>query len=175
MIKYPLILLSIVAIYSCSGNDGRVLNAPIYEGPISEVYNAVNYYSDSAVVKLKIESPVRWNYESGDIEFPEGVFIEFYDKKGKKTNTLQSNHCYYTREKNEYKATGNVVMEGLVTNEKLMTEELFWNIKDEKIFTEKFVMIETESQIIKGEGLEANQEFTTWTMKKTTGIIDMAK
>ncbi len=175
MIKYTLVILSIIALYSCSGGNENVLNAPVYEGPISEVYDAVNYYSDSAVVKLKIETPVRLNFENGDMEFPEGVFIEFYDKKGGMTNTLSSNHCYYTKEDNEYKATGNVEMVGLVSKEKLLTEELFWNIKEEKIYTDKFVMIETENQIVKGEGLEADQEFTTWTMKKTTGIIDMTE
>ena len=169
------LLLSLIILYSCTGNSDDVLKTPVYEGPVSEVYNAVNYYSDSAVVKLKIESPVRWNYEEGDIEFPKGVFIEFYDTKGDKTNTLKANHCYYTKADNEYKATGNVEMEGLQSNEKLVTEELFWNIKDEKIYTDKAVMIVTENQIIKGKGLEADQEFTSWTMKETTGIIDMSE
>ncbi len=166
-------LFLILVIYSCTGNSENVLNQPVYEGPISEVYDAVNYYSDSAVVKLKIESPLRWNYENGDMEFPQGVFIEFYDKNGETTNTLRTNHCYYTKEDNEYKATGNVEMEGLISKEKLVTEELFWDIKDEKIHTDKAVMIVTENQIIKGKGLEADQEFTSWTMKETTGVIDM--
>ncbi len=167
------ILVVLLLLISCSGNNENILNIPEYEGPISEVYDATHYYSDSAVVKLKIETPVQWDFENGDQEFPEGIFIEFFDNLGQTTNTLRADHCKYTFEDKVYKATGNVVMKGIKTNEQLNTEELFWDMDKERVYTDKFVMIETENQIVKGNGLESNQDFTEWEIKNSVGTISL--
>ena len=56
-------------------------------------------------------------------------------------------------------------------NERLNTEELFWNPTDEEIYTEKFVRIETEDQILLGQGLTADQDFSTYKIEKLTGEL----
>ena len=72
-----------------------------------------------------------------------------------------------------YKGEGNVIVRNLKKKEQLNSEELFWNLKEEKIFTEKFVRIETEDEILLGEGLEASQDFENYTIKNPTGIISI--
>jgi len=170
-IRYILFLGIGLVVAACHSESNNVLNIPQYEGPTQEVYDVVHYYSDSAVVKLKIDAPVQLDFEDGDSEFPKGIFIEFYDKKGEVTNTLRANYCKYDHEEKVYKATGDVVMKALKTNEQLNTEELFWNPDKEIVYTEKFVRIETEDNIIKGNGLESNQDFTEWTIKNSVGTI----
>jgi hypothetical protein len=59
----------------------------------------------------------------------------------------------------------------LKENKSLQTEELFWSPKDKKIYTDKFVIITTPTEIIKGEGLVANEDFSYYEIQKPTGII----
>lgn len=168
----PVIIL-FFALASCSSENEELLNLPEYKGPIQEFHESSILYSDSAVVKLKIEAPVRFEFQSGDREFPEGIYIEFYDVDGNLTNTLKANYCYYDSEEEVYKATGNVVVKGLKTEEQLNTEELFWNPKEEKIYTDKFVRIETAGEITMGHGLEAAQDFSSYTIEQSSGSISL--
>jgi hypothetical protein len=55
--------------------------------------------------------------------------------------------------------------------ERVDTEELFWVPEDEIVYTNKFVRIETEGEIIMGEGLEAKQDFSWWTLEEMRGTI----
>jgi hypothetical protein len=55
----------------------------------------------------------------------------------------------------------------------LSTEELNWDPQKQIVFTDKFVVIETPTEILKGEGLEANQNFTKYKILKPTGVFSI--
>lgn len=159
--------------WACESKDENVLKIEEYEGPVVEVYDIISYYSDSAKVQLKLETPVQYEFENGDKEFPEGIYLEFYGENGEITNTIVANYCYFTAKENLWKATGDVIVKGLKTNEQLNTEELFWDPEEQKIYTEEFVRIETGKEIIMGHGLEADQDFSSYKIKKSTGTISL--
>jgi hypothetical protein len=56
-------------------------------------------------------------------------------------------------------------------NEKLETEELFWNERDGRIYSKKFVKVTTPSEIILGYGFSSNMEFTEWEIDSVSGIF----
>jgi LPS export ABC transporter protein LptC len=67
-------------------------------------------------------------------------------------------------------ARNNVV----VTNSKgetLNTEQLMWDERSEKLYSDVFVKITTPDQIIFGEGFESNQNFTQYRINKIKGTI----
>lgn len=142
-----------------------------YDGPLLELENTITYYSDSSVVKMKMEAARQLEFENGDREFPDGIYLEFYDTFGNLTSTMRADYCYFTRESDLYKASGDVVIKGYSTHEQLNTEELYWNQKEEKVFTDKFVRIEKEGEIHTGEGLEAKQDFSEYRILKSRGTI----
>ncbi len=49
-------------------------------------------------------------------------------------------------------------------HEQLNTEELFWFPKDRNIKTDKFVTIRQQDNVIYGEGLEAKQDLSSYTI-----------
>ena len=65
---------------------------PIYEGPILELTNATTYYSDSAVVRIKLEAPKQLEFENKDREFKEGIYLEFYEPDGTLSSNLKANY-----------------------------------------------------------------------------------
>jgi len=50
---------------------------------------------------------------------------------------------------------------------------LIWLQDSSKIYTDEFVKITTADEIIMGEGMEANQDFTKWKIHKIKGIINI--
>jgi lipopolysaccharide export system protein LptC len=66
-----------------------------------------------------------------------------------------------------------VVLENAVKKETLRTEELFWNKQTRKIHTDKFVTIQTETEILKGTGLTANQDFSDYNITNPTGVFSI--
>ena len=59
------------------------------------------------------------------------------------------------------------------SGETLNTEELHWNTSKGDVFTDKFVRIETEDQILTGVGLTAKQDFSRYVIKNPQGIFNL--
>ena len=131
-------------------------------------------YSDSTVLKIKLLTPQMQKYEKGVKEpltiMPQGLFVIFYDEKGKEATTLKADYGvrYETTKRMEVKYNVEVVN---VNGEKLNTEHLVWDEKKKKITSDAFVKITTAKEIIMGKGLEANQDFTQYEIKEITGSI----
>jgi LPS export ABC transporter protein LptC len=108
------------------------------------------------------------------IEMKNGLKVEFYDDSLKVLSTLTSKYGKM------FEDTGNVLVRDSVVvtnakNEQLNTEELVWNEKLQKFYTEKFVKISTSTQVIYGDGLESNQTFTQYKITNVKGIIGVNK
>jgi LPS export ABC transporter protein LptC len=160
-----IIFILSIALFSCETNE-EVLKVETYEGPLLEVDGVTTLWSDSAVVRIKLLADKQFEFENGDRQFPEGIYIEFYNAEGEKTSTLKADRGFYTKTENIYKAEGDVQVISYENNEKLNTEELYWKPDDKKIYTDKFVRIETDDQLMMGEGLTANQDFSYYRILK---------
>jgi LPS export ABC transporter protein LptC len=133
-----------------------------YEGPLQEAQDIELLYTEKEQVKVKMTAPLLYEFKSGDREFPKGLYLEFFNEQGVLASTLKSNHAYYFKSENKWRAKGNVQVVNQEKNEHLNTEELFWFPAKEWISTESFVTIRLQSEVIYGEGLEAKQDMSTY-------------
>lgn len=171
---YRLVVYILFAFLLQSCNDlHEESDMPIYEGPILELTNTTTYYSDSAVVRIKLEAPKQLEFENNDREFKEGIYLEFFDPDGTLASNLKANYCYYYAKEDKWRALGNVIVKNFANNEQLNTEELYWLPEKEIVYTNKFVRIEAEGLIQMGEGLEAKQDFSWYKIKNSRGTIDL--
>lgn len=161
------ILISALLTSACTSKE--TTQPLLYEGPLREAENVELYYSEEQVVKIKLLADVVYEFQQGDREFPKGINIEFFDETGKLTSTLRANHAYYFKNEDQWRARGKVEVVNLEKNEQLNTEELFWRPTKEEIFTESFVTIRMQNEVIYGEGLEAKQDMSSYTIKKPQG------
>jgi len=168
-------IVGIVLLFSCKKNDIEVVNSFSQADtlPSQSVINLETVYTDSGKVKLVVFAPLVERY-SGDQKnktyFPEGMKVDFYDGKGNITSWISSKYAIYHEDENLWEASDSVV----AVNEKgevLNTELLFWNEKEQIIYSSKFVKISTEKEVIFGTGFEADQSFNFWTISKVKGTI----
>lgn len=140
-----------------------------YKGPSMVVYKLVALLTDSAQPKILMKAPRQIEYENGNRDFPDGVFIEFYGEKNQKSSILTSKKAKYNKEKNVYTATEDVQIINKEEGKTLNTEELHWNPATKKIYTDKFVQIKSPDQLLTGTGLEANEDFSSYRILKVSG------
>jgi lipopolysaccharide export system protein LptC len=172
-LKRILAIFFIVAISACENEDKKNEVPQIYTGPLSKLSGATIIYSDSALLKAKVIAAEILDLQNEDREVPKGMFITFYEKDGSVSATLKANYAYYYKEEDRWKATGNVVIHNIINEETLKSEELYWEPKNEDVYTEKFVLIETPGELMTGTGLKAKQDFSEWSLENPEGIIDV--
>lgn len=131
-------------------------------------------YSDSTVLKIKLQAPQMQIFEKGAKEkmtvLPKGVFVIFYNEEGKQESTLKADYGvrYEASKRMEVKYNVEVVS---AKGEKLNTEHLIWDERTKKIKSDAFVKITRATEIIMGNGLIANQDLTQYEIKEITGTI----
>ncbi|MEQ8423521.1 MAG: LPS export ABC transporter periplasmic protein LptC [Cyclobacteriaceae bacterium] len=164
-------LLMALVLFSCTPTSSP---QPVeYKGPLKEAENVEMFYAEQDVIKTKMIAKKFLEFENGDREFPEGIYLEFFDETGKITSTLRANSAYYFSEEDKWRGRGKVEIVNIEKREQLNTEELFWKQDTKRIFTEKFVTIKLESEVIYGTGLEAAQDLSDYTIKNPEGEFDV--
>lgn len=166
MKKYLTILSLVLA---CSTSEKDIDDLKPYEGPLQEMSNMELYRSEDGIISTKLETPLLQEFTNGDREFPEGLYIEFYDEEGILTNTLKANEAKYFKEEDHWRGRGDVVIRNVANEQQLNTEELFWKPSEERFYSDKFVKITLPDQVLYGKGLEAKQDFSEYTILKPEG------
>lgn len=138
----------------------------MYEGPRFESSDVRIVLSDSSVVKMVMSGRRQLEHQNGDLEFPEGIKLVFYNRLGQKTSELTALKGYKNADENLFRVEGDVVVVNLEKKETLSTEELYWNPENKTIYTDKFVTVKTPDQLLFAEGMTANQDFSSYEFRK---------
>lgn len=129
-------------------------------------------YSDYGVVRIQATGPTatRYNTEKPYLEFSKGIQILFFDANHAVESKLTAKYATAIENSKSMTARDSVV----VVNQKgetLNTEELIWDEDKKIIYSNSFVKITTPDQILYGNGMVANENFTDYTIKHITGTI----
>ena len=172
VVAYFLLSTIYCLLISCE-DDKKVIKKEEYKGPISEVYGINMTYSDSAKLVVRMTTDVQLTMASEDKIFPKEIRVFFFDKFGNNTTKLRGDSARFIRAKNLYRIMGRVQIDNQVKHEVLETPELFWSPDTKKIYTDKRVDIKTPDQVLHGMGMDSNQDFTDYTIRRVTGVVSV--
>lgn len=147
----------------------ELLEQATYDGPILMMDSVLTKMSDSARITMVLKAPKQLDFEGGDREWPESLYLDYLSETGQVQSKFRADHVYFNAKEQLYHATGNVVVESIENGDVLNTEELFWSPKDHEFYTERFVTITNEDGVTYGEGLRAPEDFSTYRIFKITG------
>ena len=162
-----------LALFSCGKQE--IKKPQEYEGPLREAEDVEMFYTENERVKVKMVAKLVYEYQNGDREFPKGIYLEFYTPEGAVESTLKANEAYFFKEQNQWRGRGDVEVKNVDKKEQLNTEELFWKPAQEKIVTEKFVTIRQQGDVIYGNGLDAKQDMSDYTILKPYGDMEVTE
>lgn len=172
-IRCSLFIVQCTFVFSCE-EPKQAKKAATYTGPIEEINDVKLLYSEVAMLKVKLTTPKQFRYANDDRKYPKPVSIIFYGPAGEEVTTLRSDSGRYNKAKDLYTVMGNVVVVNKQKQEKLLTPELNWNPITKKVFTEKRVTVISQltGEKLYGTGLDANQDFTNYSIRKPSGIFN---
>lgn len=164
--------LVIVLSSSCQKDSGKVINE-VYEGPLIAIDSVYTEMSDEGKIVVKLRAPKQLDLANGDTEWPDGLYLEYLNMEGEITSTFVADYVYKDSKENVYRGEGNVVVQNRGNGDELNTEELFWDPVDETFYTDRFVTIKSDDEVHTGEGLKANQDFSSYQILKPSGTINI--
>jgi len=133
-------------------------------------------YTDSSQLKIILKANRMLVFNKNVTEpytiLSKGFFVTFFDEEERIATTLKANYGVrfdLSRRMEARYAVEVVNKEG----KKLETEKLIWDEANKRIYTDAFVKITTDKEIITGRGLESNQDFTKYHLKEVTGTIHL--
>ncbi len=129
--------------------------------------------SDSGVTKYRITAQ-RWDIfdesKTPCWKFPEGIYLEQFDTTLNIEATFRCDSATYLKDKKLWHFMGNVRSFN-IRNEKFLTNELYWNQNDKKVYSDSFIHIERPDRVLEGFGFTSNEQLTTYTLKRPMGIF----
>lgn len=166
-----------ILLFSCSNDLETIIEISIQNQssfPVETIKDCEIIYSDSSKVRVLLNAAVmnRYNDEKKYLKLKDGLRVQFFDEKGKKESELLSEYAIIDEENDIMQAEKNVVVRN-VNGDVLETETLNWSQKKQEIFTDDFIKITTQNEVIFGQGLVSNQNFTKYTINKIKGTISI--
>lgn len=142
--------------------------------PIQTAKDVEILYSTKGNVVFQLNAPVlhRFQNEISYNEMPQGVEVKIFDSTMTVTTKLTANYAIDSTDVEKMEAKSDVV----VVNEKgetLNTEHLVWDKKTEKITSDVHVKITTADQILMGDGLISNQDFSEYRILRPSGTLNI--
>lgn len=136
--------------------------------------NVETLISDSGVTRYKINTPVWYVYD--DVQepywrFPDGINLIKFDNFFRTETTVRADSAVYFKYKQLWRLDGNVRIINIL-NEKILTQQLFWDQRTHRIYSDSFVHIEQTDRVLEGlHGFETNEQMTNYRMKQFSGIF----
>ena len=167
----------VLAALALAGCDKKAASGPklVYTGPLMETTNVRTLVSDSAKLKFQLTAPLEQQFENGDILYPKGMVVTFYSADGRQTviNTLTAKYGKVDKAKNLYIMRGNVQVANVPQQQRMDTEELFYDKSKQLIYTDSamFVKVTTPTEYLTGYGLTANQNFSRYRILRPEGVF----
>lgn len=130
-------------------------------------------YTDSGKLQLVLSAPLMESYDKDDepySEFKSGLDVKFYDGNKEPVASVTAKYAKYTDTNLLWELKDSVVAIN-EAGEKLETELLYWDQKKALIYTDRFVKITTQDQIIQGYGLESDPRLSERRIKRLSAII----
>lgn len=174
-----IVLLGTIMLLSCK-NDENQVNDLVNENVLPEMtgYELTLIYSDSARIKYKVITPEYIKTTKGEEkyeEFPQGLHVISYDRDGKVVGSIKSRYAKKMEETMLWEARDQVVVVN-AEGKKLETEQLFWNMKNEKIYSKRYTKLTSGNQVLEGNsGFESDQDLNNPVFFGITGQVEVNK
>lgn len=177
--KWGFILFILWAMMGCKEEKLPTLPTKMSSDIVSEAFQMRYTYSQNAVVTARLQTGHVIEKMEGPKDaqlnvhyLSQGVSIRFYGSDGNEEMHLNAREGRIDKKSGLADLKGNVVAIGK-DGQKLESEQLFWDQKQEKIYTLGYVKITTANRTLEGDGFESNTSLTRYKILKARGKVEV--
>lgn len=169
------VVMLLLFVTSCGGDKKEVVDVSFdpettYTLKTTEVSTLI---SDSGITRYRLNAKEWLVYGKAKEPywyFPEGIYVEKFDTLFRSEASIQADTAYNYEKSGLWKLIGNVKVESL-EGTRFETSLLYWNQKEEKIYSDKYIRIEEDDKIITGIGFESNQDMSQYKIFESKGVF----
>ncbi len=157
---------------ACENNMKNLPNFREKHISVDEGRNITAYMSESAKVKARLTAPYmrRNEGDSPYVEFPQTLHVDFFNDSMVISSIMDARYGKWIEQESKVLLRDSVVVKNTLKGDTLYCQELWWDQKREKFYTDKPVRIhKAGGTVLYGTGLEAPQDFSGYTIYQITG------
>jgi len=166
---------------SCKNDLDKVAAVEVPQGAPDRVTRDVEYFiTDSGQVRNRLRAGriAEWAGGAGTTgtdrtEVSEGFELVFFDRLGREGSVLTARRGVMLDRERRTELYDDVVFVN-TKGERLETDMLVWLQDSAKVWTDRAVRVQRGNDIIHGQGLEAAEDFSRYTIRRITGEIHVA-
>lgn len=132
--------------------------------------------SDSGITRYRITTPIWYIYDRAANPFwyfPKGLMLQRFDEHYHVDGSIRCDSAHYFIGQQLWKLEGHVNAMNL-QGETFSTSLLYWNERDQRIYSDSLIRITQQNKIIIGVGFNSNQTLTQYTILNPEGIIPIS-
>ncbi len=148
---------------SCSNKLKNVDADQISKAPTQVILNMDAAQTENGMVQMRLTADRMERYERSEEEsveiFPEGFNVLAYNEDGLLETQIVSDKAEHSVSgaNEQWSAYGNVVITNYLEGQKLMTDTLYWNREEKKIYTDCYVRLYSPQGFMQGYGMESDE------------------
>ncbi len=160
---------------ACNNEKPETIGAVVDRSTLPKLHatEITTVISDSGITRYRISAPC-WNvYDKASQpywEFPNGIHFERFDLNLKVDANIHSQYAKFDENRQLWELKGKVRATN-IRGELFETEQLFWDQRGERIYSDSLIKITKVNQIITGIGFESNQSMTQYTIRLPQGVF----
>ncbi|MDE6317388.1 MAG: LPS export ABC transporter periplasmic protein LptC [Muribaculaceae bacterium] len=139
--------------------------------------DATSFVSDSGYVRYYIEATKWYVYDEAkepNWKFPEGIYGEKFDNDMQVISTFECDSAIYLSVPKLWELIGNVRINNEM-GDRFVTQHLFWNTAEHKMYSDSFIHIEKSDRIVEGYGFVSDERISEYEVYRPSMIIPAAE
>ena len=176
---FVVVVMLLLFTASCNGDNKEVV-VVAFDPETTYTLRTTDYttqFSDSGITRYRAIAKEFLKFDKAKEPFsyfPEGIYVEKFDTLFNIEASLKADTPYNYEKKGLWKLIGNVRVENL-EGKKFETSLLFWDQKEEKVYSDKYIRIQEDDKIITGIGFESNQNMTQYKIFNSQGVFPVSE
>lgn len=167
-------------LFSCDENKKKKVESSYDEETVPSIvtYNDTMFVSDSGRIRFKIMAETMLSFDKAKEPYtllPDGAYLEEYDTLKNVITTMEADSVWNYNNQKLWKLRGNVHIVNS-KGETFDSEELFWDEKEGKIYSNLYVIINRPNEaLIPASSFVSNQSMTEYTFRQARDVNLYAK
>ncbi len=169
-------LLVVACAFAACGKEVRLKTDAIDDRsaiPVLDANGVSTLVSDSGITRYRIIAG-RWQvYDKAAPtywEFIDSVYLEKFNEQMLVEASIRADYAKYLDQQGLWELDGHVHALN-EQGEQFDTPQLFWDQKEERIYSDSSIVIHRHSSILEGVGFVSNQTMTEYTILQPTGFF----
>ncbi len=154
-----------IIFFSCKSRLSEADRLDLSKTPVQTVDDMYIIQSEGGRLQMRIEADVMEHYDSDTMSvdmFPKGLQVFSYNEEGELEAHLRSDNATHEKSKKGgeeiWKAYGNVVVKNIIKQETMETDTIYWDRKNQEIYTDCYVRLYSPDGFTQGYGLRSDEK-----------------